>query len=556
MPKKKSYLTFTDQFCGAGGSSQGVRRVAEKYRGGIEIKLALNHWKLAIETHNTNFPDTLHDCTDISACDPRRYPTTDILITSPECTTHSPAGGNNHKTLKKQMDLFDSGKVDPSTERSRATMWDVCRFAEYHQYNAIIVENVVEAKTRWPLFDVWLMAMHKLGYDHKCVYLNSMHCHPTPQSRDRMYVVFWRKGNKAPNLDMMPRAYCQKCAKDVDSVQTWKNPNKKYGKYKQQYVYSCPSCTLVVEPYYYASMNVIDWSDIGTRIGDRKRPLSPKTITRIEYGLDKYGGSTFQFHTAFSGQARGIVRHISSPGYSQTTVPSTAIAGFPFIINDQHSTGVDFRVRSSTDKLPTIPCTHQLKLVSPPFIIKLEHTGEASSITEETKTQTCRHSQMLVSNIRSTIEAMQTQTTTQGQGVIVQPGSFLAETGIGGNARRIIDPFSTVTANGIKNGIVTAGTWNSFVASYHNGSHIAKHITESLPTQPTNDANALVTYQRPAVEDCYYRMLKPAEIKLSMAFDHDYVILGNSRDQVKQSGNAVTPPAMEWLSGQVVESLN
>src|SRR5690606_35074931 len=135
---KSSHITVTDQFCGAGGSSQGVRNWATKYHGGIEVKLALNHWKLAIETHNTNFPDTLHDCTDISACDPRRYPSTDILITSPECTNHSLAKGQ--KSVKKQLDLFNNGKSDPAAERSRATMWDVCRFAEYHGYNAIIVE--------------------------------------------------------------------------------------------------------------------------------------------------------------------------------------------------------------------------------------------------------------------------------------------------------------------------------------------------------------------------------------------------------------------------------
>lgn len=252
MPLKNSYITFTDQFCGAGGSSQGVRRVAEKMNGGIEVKLALNHWSLAIETHNTNFPDTLHDCTDISACDPRRYPSTDILITSPECTNHSLAKGV--KALKNQMDLFASGKIDPAADRSRATMWDVCRFTEYHQYNAIIVENVVDAR-KWVLFESWLNAMHNLGYHHKCVYLNSQHAHPTPQSRDRMYVVFWKKGNKAPNLEYTPSAYCPKCTNDTLAVQTWKRPDVKFGKYKQQYVYCCPSCTTVVEPYYYASFN-------------------------------------------------------------------------------------------------------------------------------------------------------------------------------------------------------------------------------------------------------------------------------------------------------------
>lgn len=525
MPLKKSHITVTDQFCGAGGSSQGVRRLSDRHNGGIEVKLALNHWKLAIETHNTNFPDTLHDCTDISACDPRRYASTDILITSPECTTHSPAGGNNHKSLKKQMELFDTGTIDPATERSRATMWDVCRFAEYHKYNAIIVENVVEAKTRWPLFDVWLMAMHKLGYDHKCVYLNSMHCHPTPQSRDRMYVVFWKKGNKAPALDMMPRAYCSKCNKDIDAVQTWKRADKKFGKYKQQYVYACPGCTSIVEPYYYAAMNVIDWTNIGTRIGDRKKPLSPKTVARIEYGLDKYSGATFQFHTAFGDQARGVVRHISEPGFSQTTVPSTAIASSPFVVNDQHSTGIDFRVKSATDKLPTLTCTHHLKLVSPPFIIKLE--------------------------------AMQTQTTAQGMGVAFPGGSFLTESTKNGKARPIQGVMNTVTAGGVKTGLITTEAWNSFI-SYYYGTSQATHISDAIGTVTCNDRGALVTYPQPQVNvnDCYYRMLKPSEIKLSMAFDHNYIILGSSKDQVKQCGNAVTPPAMEWLVQQVIESLN
>src|SRR6266516_1712150 len=77
--RKTSDLTVTDQFCGAGGSSLGAKAA------GARVVLAMNHWKLAVETHNTNFPETLHDCVDISACDPRRYPRTDILITSPEC---------------------------------------------------------------------------------------------------------------------------------------------------------------------------------------------------------------------------------------------------------------------------------------------------------------------------------------------------------------------------------------------------------------------------------------------------------------------------------------
>ncbi len=37
MPRKTSYLTVSDQFCGAGGSSQGVRRYAERSGLGVSV---------------------------------------------------------------------------------------------------------------------------------------------------------------------------------------------------------------------------------------------------------------------------------------------------------------------------------------------------------------------------------------------------------------------------------------------------------------------------------------------------------------------------------------
>ena len=43
--------TATDMFCGAGGSSQGATK------GGAQVVMAMNHWSLAVETHNTNFSE-------------------------------------------------------------------------------------------------------------------------------------------------------------------------------------------------------------------------------------------------------------------------------------------------------------------------------------------------------------------------------------------------------------------------------------------------------------------------------------------------------------------
>ncbi len=525
MPRKKTYITVTDQFCGAGGSSQGVRRLSKRVKG-IEVILALNHWKLAIDTHNTNFPDTIHDCTDISACDPRRYPSTDILITSPECTNHSLAKGV--KIAQKQMDLFNSGKIDAAAERSRATMWDVCRFAEYHNYNCIIVENVVDAR-KWVMFDSWIHAMRSLGYKHRCCYINSMHFHPTPQSRDRMYIVFWKAGNKQPDLEYKPLALCPKCNNNVHSVQTWKDKLKQYGKYRQQYVYCCPSCSSKVEPYYYAAFNCIDWSDKGTRIGDRAKPLSPNTIRRIEHGLEKYGNKAFQVINYSPGYTKSIFDETGT----LTTNDHHALLQPPFIIDDKQYSGVSHRVRGINEPVNTILTEPRTKILLP-FVVKGEHSHNLKNATPVNNT-------------------LQTHTTRQSMAIVTPPFTITARGQ--SKAHRITDAITTQSQM-INHGIVTSESWNSFIASYYNGSHCTKRILEEIGTVNTKDRHQLITYQEPKIEDCYYRMFKPKEIKIAMAFDNDYTVLGSGKDQVKQLGNAVTPPVMEWLVEQCIKSLS
>lgn len=546
---KKSYITVTDQFCGAGGSSQGVRNCANKMGGGLEVHLAMNHWRLAIETHNTNFPDTLHDCADISNSDPRRYPSTDILITSPECTNHSLAKGQ--KRVSNQLSLFDKCAIDEAAERSRATMWDVPRFAEFHKYNVIIVENVVDARM-WVMWDAWLMAMHALGYMHKCVYLNSMHFWPTPQSRDRMYVVFWKKGNKAPDLDYRPLAYSEAAGKNVHAYQSWKNASKPFGKYRTQYVYRCPETNTIVEPYYYAAFNCIDWSDVGKKIGERKKPLSPNTERRIRHGLEKYKNEPFQVIN----YSPGYSRPIDDPFYTITTNDHHAIAvPPPFIINDQQSTGIGFRVKNAENEpFQTISTQPHMKLVMP-FIAKLEHSSSMNvrPITDLFATQTTRQSMCLIvpkqiilkknSNSKGMDEALTTQTQMMNHGILIPP-PIQSEAAIRTNMFDRSNP-----------SLITPRSLHSFMISYNYAGNQTSHITEPVDTISTRDRMSLIGWENVKYEDCFYRMIKPHEVQLAMAFDKNYIVLGNSKDKVKQLGNAVTPPVMEWLVEKAVESL-
>ncbi|MCB9352611.1 MAG: DNA cytosine methyltransferase [Lewinellaceae bacterium] len=513
MPNKYSYLTATDQFCGAGGSTSGAKAA------GVEVKMALNHWELAIETHNTNHPDTDHDCTDVQACDPRRYPSTDILITSPECTNHSLAKGRKRK-FQNQMQLFGEFSIKPEEERSRATMWDVARFAEFHDYNLIIVENVVDARY-WRLWNAWLKAMHDLGYNHKCCYLNSMFFHPCPQSRDRMYIVFWKKGNNSPNLEYRPMAPCPKCG-EKEAYQSWKNSAKNWGKYRTQYVYRCSECFEEAMPYYYCAFNAIDWTIPGKRIGDRKKPLAKKTIERIQYGLDKYGNQSLILNLEHSKATdSSYVRPSTEAFFTQTTAQATGIA-VPFIV-EMNSSG---KARAASSHLSTVLAggNHHL-------LVGNYTPGWTRGLEKPTGTVTTQDHHALFS--------MPVIIENYGQS----------------NAKPSTSPLGAVTTM-IKHGIVTTDKVQAFLSYYYSGSLGASGMAEAVNTMTTTDRAGLVVSRSPSIEDCYYRMLKPHEIKAAMAFQKEYVVLGNSRQKVKQLGNAVTPPVMEWLVRQCVESIS
>lgn len=550
MPAKNSYITATDQFCGAGGSTTGAKNA------GVEVKMALNHWELAIETHNTNHPDTLHDCTDVQACDPRRYPSTDILITSPECTNHSLAKGKKRKN-RGQLDIFGSCALDASSERSRATMWDVPRFAEYHDYNIIIVENVVDARY-WRLWDAWLKAMHDLGYQHKSIFANSMFFQPCPQSRDRMYIVFWKKGNKAPDLEYRPLAHCPKCG-DAEAFQSWKKLDKKWGKYKTQYIYRCSKCSGQVMPYYYAAFNAIDWTIPGTRIGDRKKPLADKTIQRIQYGLDKYGKQSLVVTSRYtSGIATRVKSSLSSPIATQPGDLSHSIL-IPFVVNSEHGQmDLKQRSKSSIDPLWTQTTSQSSGIVVPPFIIELNRTGNARTAMAHLSTVLAGgNHHMLVGNYspgwtRQLTLPTGTITTSDSHGIINAP--IIVENRGKSKSKNSTNPMSTITTN-INHGILTQNNLSAFLSYYYNGVGISG-LNEAVNTVTTHDRASLITTDSPKIEDCYYRMLKPHEIQRAMSFNDDYIVHGNSREKVRQLGNALTPPVMEWLVKQCVKSLS
>lgn len=526
MGRKKSFITITDQFCGAGGSSIGATLA------GGEVKLAMNHWKLAIETHNTNFPKVDHDCTDISAVDPRRYPSTDILITSPECTNHSLAKGKPRRFYKE--DLFGNVLIDPSEERSRATMWDVPRFAEYHDYNIVIVENVVDAG-KWRMWDAWLHAMSALGYDHEVVYFNSMFALPTPQSRDRLYTVFWKHGNKKPDLEFRPKAHCPNCARDVESIQTWKR-GKKWGRYKAQYFYRCPNCHREITPYYFAAFNAIDWTLQAERIGDRKTPLKPKTLARIQYGLEAYGRQMMIVTTRYMEGIENRVRDANKSPLPTQTGDYCHAAVLPWLVDVAHTTNKFNHVTGGDDPAPTQTTAQTLGIVAG-FLTRNYGGGArpeymSSGMDDPTGTLTTSGNQSLLA-LPPNFKKM----------ALIKP-SFIADMRGNSKASRIDEPLMCVTSTGSHHALLSA---RSFL-SYYYGTEQASGMAEPVHTMTGIDRAALIqALDSLKVEDLYFRMLQYHEIGKAMAFPESYVVLGTKREKVKQYGNAVTPPVMKML---------
>ena len=512
-------LTITDLFCGAGGSSTGAEQVP-----GVRVRMAANHWRLAVQTHAQNLPWADHDCADISQTDPRRYPVTDLLWASPECTNHSQAKGK--KRAGRQPDLFDETLPDEAAERSRATMWDVCRFVEAmtlrgRPYRALVVENVVDVHG-WMYYQAWKAALRAAGYCLHFVYLNSMFAgrlgEPAPQSRDRWYCVGHLDSIRCPDLNRWtrPPAWCPTCDTTVQAVQAWKRPDKQHGRYRAQYVYRCPNLACrnaEVAPAVLPAAVAIDWALAGERIGDRARPLSAATMRRIQAGLRRYARPLL---TPAGGTWNDTAYPVDEPMRTRTTRETEAV---------------------------TVP----------PLLVPVEarHGVNARPVNQPTRTQTGRNETALVVPLRN--NGVARPATTAPLMTVAAGGEHHALVMRHNTARGDDGQMCTPVGEPLRT-ITTAGHQSlvSWVYAYDTGT--VRPVSHPLPTQTTVEGDALLAGSLRA-DDCRFRMLEPHEIQAGMAFARHYTVLGNRRERVRQLGNAVTPPAARDLIAALVEAI-
>jgi DNA (cytosine-5)-methyltransferase 1 len=465
---------FVDLFCGAGGTSTGAIEAIESLGYSAQLT-AINHWPVAIATHEKNHPGARHLCTSIDNIDPRKLYKEgglDLLWASPECTHHSNARGGR-----------------PKNDQSRATAFCVTRWAEALRPPVVLVENVPEFKTWGPLdrkgrpiksrkgevFNAWVNMLEAIGYRVESRVLCAAD-YGDPTTRERLFVQAVR-GRRQITWPMPTHS-----RQGINGFKPW-----------------------------VPAREIIDWELQGESIFERSRPLKPNTLRRIVAGLRKFGLGPF-IVPGFGDRVGQTPRTHSV----DEPAPTVAAAGHfhlaqPFILPVQSGAN---RVRGIDVPLQTVTCDSRGIAFVQPFLVAMEHGG----------------------GVRDIDRPLPTITTAKGGAFGVCAAALLPQQS-GGALRRVDEPAPTVSTDGaialVEPFLVKYhGTANSSSLSDPLGAITTRDRYGLVrPVVIVDGAHYVL--------DIRFRMLQPRELAAAQGFRSDYSFTGTKTDQVKQIGNAV-----------------
>lgn len=163
-------MRCVDYFSGVGGFTLGAKRA------GLDVVGALNHWEVAVRSHEANHPDVRHELHDAETFDHRRWPAHDLRLFAAPCQGFSSGRGYEQ----------------PHHDALRMTSWAIVTSLEVAPVEAFVAENVPEMK-RWTLWPVWCSALRALGYTLTDTVIDAADC-GVPQNRKRLFVVGWKRG--------------------------------------------------------------------------------------------------------------------------------------------------------------------------------------------------------------------------------------------------------------------------------------------------------------------------------------------------------------------------
>lgn len=162
-------------FSGVGGSSTGATLA------GVEIVAAFDRWKAAKHAYKTNFPSTTFFSGDIKNYSPRKLKAKlgdiDLILASPDCTSHSIAKGNARRS-----------------NESRNTAFQVIRFAKVFNPKWLVIENV-ERIGNWKRYREFIRRLRKIGYTVSADNILDAAQFGVPQARSRRFIICSRSAD-------------------------------------------------------------------------------------------------------------------------------------------------------------------------------------------------------------------------------------------------------------------------------------------------------------------------------------------------------------------------
>lgn len=343
-----------DCFAGGGGASTGLEQA------GVKIDIAINHDPAAILMHKTNHTDTIHLTEDIFDVDLSKYlkPTdrVDVMWASPDCTSHSRAKGGQPR---------DSGL--------RILPWSVYRLCKQikniteHLPKLLIMENVEEIQKWCPLDDKGKPEPQMISACYEC-FIGAM----TVGERNELYGYYCKNCKDCRYFGYIPGLGFDfdsrvLVAADYGAPTTRKRWYAVFRSDDKPIKFPEPTHSKNGEdgfrPWVPVS-SVLDWSDLGKSIFDRKKSLADNTLKRIANGIKKF--------------------IVDNPN--------------PFIVPDEQATAFliqyhgetvkgDARGQLVTEPLQTIDTSNRYALVTA-FITKFYKTGTGQSVDEPLHTIT------------------------------------------------------------------------------------------------------------------------------------------------------------------------
>lgn len=439
-------ISTASLFCGGGGEMAGKRLAFEEL--GIPVEqcdnLAVNHWDIAVLASRRNFP--LHrvmqeDITQISA-DQLGITHLDMLWASPSCVHFSVARGGV-----------------PCSDQQRSHADEVIdRWLARADVPVFLLENVKEFRTWGPLLTANTIIK---GKRHKAG-------RPDPRRKGEFFVRFCNR-LKALGYTVDDRVLCAADYGDATSrrrlfLQAVKDGNIRWPE---------PTHGGPGQPVHRSAAEVIDWSDLGSSIFGRKKPLAGNSLKRIKYGLKNHGLRPFLNYLTHTKSTMPTC-DIGKPVPTVTTAKGGELAlALPFLM---HATHDGQRPVHAVEKpMATITGANrgELALVQPVIIKNFGGgcTNPAAPISDPMPTVTARDHNALIQPC-----LMELRGTADDQ--------------LKATSRAVTEPIATVTAGGGHHALL-----QPYLIEYHNGSDGERRVRSlgnQLPTADTQNRFSLV----------------------------------------------------------------